>query len=108
MAGRTERKRKQASGAAKRAAARAKVVPAAVKVAEAAPAGVLPLRFGVVRWRSLVRDAAGVNEIPAEHSALPRMNMAWKGLLVHWLDGCPCDSCVAAAAGLVVRKRRAA
>ncbi len=72
------------------------------KVTTAAGA-VAPLRYGVVRWRSLVRaGACGVGERAVEHGALAWLNMSGKGLLIHWLDGCPCEACVKAAGGVVV------
>lgn len=93
-------KRVQKSGAAKRALAAAKrPAPVVAKVEPVTPA---PLRYGVVRWRSLVRDAEGRGG-SALHEALPRLNLSWKGLMVHWLDGCPCASCAAAEMGMVAR-----
>jgi hypothetical protein len=56
-----------------------------------------PLKHGVVRWRALATGAVDVNDAPASHEALKRMNRDWNGLLVHWLDGCPCAGCVRAA-----------
>lgn len=53
-----------------------------------------PSERGYVAWRSLIRpEEHGKHTTLVAHDAAARMNTRWRGLVAHWIDGCPCAAC---------------
>lgn len=53
-----------------------------------------PRRMGFIAWRSLTRPGEGGRHTTlVAHAAAGEENRRWKGLVAHWIDGCPCAAC---------------